>query len=355
MKRKTDVFFIDVTSVTAGIQCSIYGMLFAVLLLLFVVCWINEQFKCPNERNLSWHLLLSLFPSNGQMWPQLTGVTRKILMGTCGFSILILTSLYQAKQAEELLVPYPPPAFTLEDIENAVSSNRAKLLSEYKDSPVLNYIINASESLSQSLKSNPPIFLTNVNSSELEIINTENAIYIYGESELLNLLADIEPELCKNYLFITLDQWTRSHVALIMGKERVDILESMNVIVAERMKYVDEYIQSFQLNNECRKHLFPVYTPDPKYDAIQLVELSGTFLFLFIFLCLSTFVLLFENIFAKFKVDVANETGDSIEMSDMSEIHIIYNNSKLSTETRKFIAAMHLKMLDAIENGVPES
>jgi hypothetical protein len=95
-------------------------------------------------------------------------------------------------------------------------------------------------------------------------------------------------------LYIPFDEWTRSYSALIMRKERVDILESMNVIVAERMPYVDNFIQLSQLNEECRKHIFPVYTPDPKYDALKLVELSGTFAFLFFFLCLSFVIFLFE-------------------------------------------------------------
>jgi hypothetical protein len=293
MKRPTEMFEIDTKSVTAGIGLSVYALILVFLFMNFLVSYINETLQQTNGRNSYWHILLSLFPANGHMWPKQFGLTRKVLMATSGFGILILSSLYQAKQAEVLMVPIPPPVFTLRDIENAVSSHSAKLMVYEEDSPVFNYIKIMSESLSKSMKSNPPMFTLNVN-SELDAINAKNGIYIDEEGYLLYLLSTIKPDLCENYLYIPFDDWTRSYTALIMRKERVNILESINAIVAERMSYVDNFIQSSQLNEECRKHIFPVYTPDPKYDALKLVELSGTFLFLFIFLCLSLFVFLLE-------------------------------------------------------------
>src|SRR3569832_1706333 len=84
-----------------------------------------------------------------------------------------------------------------------------------------------------------------------------------------------------------------------MRKDRVDVLESMNVNVAERMPFVDRYIQSFQLDEQCRKLLFPVYTPNPKYDPLELRKLGGVFVFLLSMLCLSLIVLFFEIIASK--------------------------------------------------------
>ena len=49
------------------------------------------------------------------------------------------------------------------------------------------------------------------------------------------------------------------------------MLESMNLIVAERMSFVDEYIQTFNLSDECKKRIYPVYTRgDPKVLGILL-------------------------------------------------------------------------------------
>jgi hypothetical protein len=126
-------------------------------------------------------------------------------MATSGFGILILSSLYQAKQAEVLMVPIPPPGFTLRDIENAVSTYSAKLMVNEEGSPVLNYIKSTSNSLSNSLNSNPAMIASNRN-NKLDAINSENGIYIDTESDLLSLLVDIEPDLCANYLYIPFDE-----------------------------------------------------------------------------------------------------------------------------------------------------
>jgi hypothetical protein len=310
---------------------------FAFLLANFLISYVNEQMQPRNERNSIWDLLLSLFPANGQMWPNQFGLTRKVLLATSGFGILILSSLYQAKQAEVLMIPVPPPVFTLRDIENAVSSHSAKLMVNSESSPHLNYIKSMSESLTKSLKSNPAMFASNWN-SKLDAINSESGIYVYSESYLLYLLAEIEPDLCENYLYIPLEEWTRIYTALIMRKGRVDTLERMNVIVAERMSYVDDFIQSSQLNEECRKHIFPVYTPDPKYDALKLVELSGTFLFLFIFLCLSLFIFLFELAYVWWRPKLK-----TFRMT-------ISFKCTLAPEHQDFIIAKYLKITELIAN-----
>jgi hypothetical protein len=342
MKRPTEMFSIDTKSVTAGIDLPVYALLFAFLLALFLISYINEQVQSANERNSNWHLLLSLFPANGQMWPNQFGLTRKVLMATIGFGILILSSLYQAKQAEVLMIPTPPFVFTLKDIERAVSSNNAALMIDYEGSPILDYIKSMSESLSKSLKFNPPVFASNEN-SELEAINRKDGIYIYDEDYLLYLLSTIAPNLCKNYLYIPLDEWTRSYSAFIMRQNRVELLESMNVIVAERMSYVDDFIQSNQLDEECRKHIFPVYTSDPKFDALKLVELSGAFLFLFVFLCLAIGVLFIEAMSTNRKKAITLESIDT-----MVELHLHYDET-VSADRRDAIAELQFNIQCLIE------
>jgi hypothetical protein len=62
------------------------------------------------------------------------------------------------------------------------------------------------------------------------------------------------------------------------------MLDSLNFVVAERMSFIDVYIQSIELDKECRKHIFPVYKPHAKYKPLILVEFSGAFAFLSYFL-----------------------------------------------------------------------
>jgi hypothetical protein len=247
------------------------------------------------------------------MWPKQCGVTRKLLMTVIGFGILILSSLYLAKQSEELMIPYPLSKTTVYDIENLVTSDNAKLLFNDDTSPILKYVKQMSHVLANSIITNPPIYVWNMSDGFhiFDVINEYNGIFIDSESTLLDLLMKIEePALCANYVYVTFDDWTSVYSALMMGKHRQDMLESMNAIVAERMSYVDNFIQSFQLDEKCRSHIFPVYKSNPRYLPLHLVKISGAFVFLFTILCVSVLVLLIELISARWVSDLETIAED---------------------------------------------
>ncbi len=304
MKRQQPAIFIDWDGITTGIGVDVYAIMFATLTFLLFVCWLNERCQNGAKKNTNWQLLLSIFPINGEMWPHQLGVTRKVLMATCGFGILILSSLYTAKLAEQMMVPYPPPVVTFRDIEIAVSSQRANLMFTSKWNTAMTYAANISTSLANSMNTRPPIYFKHLN--PIDVINTQNGILIYEESKLVQLLSEIPPAECQNYVYVVLDGWTRTYISLLMRKQRKDMLEAWNFIVAERMSYVNNYIQTFRLHEDCQKGLFPVYTPDTSYDSLLLWEFTGPFAFLAILLTLSMFSLLGEIVYAKFvKVEEA--------------------------------------------------
>jgi hypothetical protein len=293
MERQPESFTVDIKGLTAGIDIWFYGIIFVLLMCLTFIGYINERCQPTNKRNSIWHLLFSLFPMNGEMWPNQTGLTRKVLMATIGFGILILSSLYQAKQAEVLLIAYPPPKLTLNDIENLVSTGRSKLFF-YDDVAVAKHVLTMSKMLANSIKTLPPIYLEQYPDRELEMLHTHNGIFIDSKSGVLYPLSRIRPELCKNYVYHMFDDWTTIPSALIVRKERRDILESMNVVVSERMSFVDDYVQSISLSKHCSELLFSDFIPEPKYVPIQLAKFSGAFAFLFFFLSFSFFLFLFE-------------------------------------------------------------
>jgi hypothetical protein len=343
MKRQ-NVVTIYGNTISAGIDIEIYYALFAILLLLFIISSINERYQHLNKRNSTWHLLLSLFPMNGPMWPNETGATRKFLMATIGFGILIITSLYQASLAEQLMIPYPPPMVTLKYIEDALSSHNAKLVITFENSPVLSYLSNVSKIISDAVNTNPPVYASTA-TEVFDYVDNHNGIYIEGESLVLQYLSLIKPELCKNYVFLTFDEWTRIYSAFIMRKERVDVLESMNVIVAERLSYVNDYMDSYELKKECRKHIFPVYTPDPTYSALILADFSGPVAFLVLFLTFSLLVLLLEIVFSKCKKKSLSTESDFRPYL----IHLLIDNT-FAPNTRDTISFHYSKILEAIQD-----
>jgi hypothetical protein len=337
MKRQKESFGLSMNGLTAGISLKIYAILFAILAFLFIVSLINERFQQnPNFKNSIWRLFLSQFPANGAMWKHQTGVTRKVLMATSGFGILVLSSLYQAKQAEVLMIPAPPPVFTLRDIESLVSSGKVELLFDLSESPILTYISNVSTILADAVENNLHVY----GIVDAQTIMLHNGVYINEQSILINEMTLIDPKLCENYLYISFDEWTRSYSALVMRKERVDLLESMNVIVAERMSYADDVLQSFQLHDECRKHIFPVYTPDPKYSPLQLMKISGALVFLFSFLGLSVGVLFLEIFMFRVK-----HVKSKVVRTHHLQIHF---DDTIKESVRKEIYAKYEEILELI-------
>lgn len=344
MKRQTDTFHIDTLTLTAGVDVHIYGILLAIFMSLFVLSYVNERCHKSTERNGSWCILLSLMPLNGAMWSRQTGVTRKILMATIGFATLILSSLYLAKHSEELMIPYPPPEVTLGDIEYLISTGRAKLVFNYNNSNILTKVKNESEILARALIKNPPIF--NANFLEyISLMDTQNVIAIDGESMILDYLSSVDPKHCSNYVFVTFESWTRLYGALIMRKERVDVLEAMNIVVAERMSYVDNYVRSYELEQECRKRIFPVFTPDPKYEPLVLMNFSGAFALLIILLGVSGGVLLLEMIV--FRFEKSNLTKEQIVKS--FEIQYLLIDETTEESKRERIYAKYLELLHVID------
>jgi hypothetical protein len=296
MRRPNNALSIDISSLTAGVDIRIYGILFALFALIFVVSSVNERCRhLSGDRNSSWRLLLSLFPLNGTMFSHQFGVTRKCLMTTSGFAILIFSSMYQAKLSQQLLIPSRQPVITTTDIENMVLSGDSKLLFSSSNSANLQYVLSASPALTNAMEVNPPIYIESF-STRIAKVQTHNAIEITASHSLLSYLAGLTPALCENYVLYTFSEWTSLYNTFYVSKKHVEILESMNAVIAERMSYADEFIETFQLNEECKKHIFPVYNPSPTFLPLNLVKFSGAVVFLLTFLCLAVFILVVEII-----------------------------------------------------------
>ncbi len=346
MKRQTSKFYVDIDTVTAGLDAWIYGMFFLILMILLFVSWCHEristhftsQSKCSNTL---WDLLISLFPANAGMWPNQFGATRKLLISTIGYAILILSALYQARLSEQLLIPYPPPVVTLTDIEQLVESGNAQLLVD--GDTVRKYVASVSPLFGKAMKTAAQLNFEWIDYGDaLYTINTYNAILIDTNNVLMGeLLASTE---CANYVYVPFDDWTRIYRALIIRNGRVDILESMNVIVAERMSFIDTYFQSFQLSEECRQHIFPVYIPNPKFEPLPLLKITGALALLFLFLCSSVFVLFAEIIWYNWR-------GAKMKTKKEFQTFVIHLNidNTFSSERREAIFKQYLRLLDVID------
>ncbi len=342
MKRPT-VFYINFDSLTANIDIKRYVIMFAMLFLLFLICIVNERMRHATDRNDTWHIIMSLFPCNGVLWPQQIGATRRMLFTTIGFGILILSSIYQAKLSEQLMVPYPPPVVTLTDIERYVLSGNQKLLFNYKDSPTMQYVSQRSPVLNSAMETHTPVYYNDHDDMQRAI--DKSAILIDAESVVLKALSSVDSNECNKYVYLTFDEWKRTYSAMILRAQLVSLLESLNVIVAERLSIADKFVQSSQLSEECRKHVFEVHTPNAHFEVLELHRFSGVFVFLGIFLVLDTGVLLGE-----IGWKMLNTTNEEAIVNVEVEIEINIPISDIRDGLREKVFAKYEELLDLVED-----
>ncbi len=116
------------------------------------------------------------------------------------------------------------------------------------------------------------------------------------------------------------------------------------------MSYVDNYIQSLvELEEECRRHIFPVFTPNPRYLPLKLLKFSGALVFLVLSIFISLFVLFAEIVYKR------RTTNGSIEENENwnEEFHIQYLHidKKFSRRKRKAIFEHYSKLLEVIDSA----
>src|SRR6185369_9635295 len=109
--------------------------------------------------------------------------------------------------------------------------------------------------------------------------------------------------------------------AMVITKYRKDLLEPLNVIVAERLSFVEQVaddFENFHMDKTCTKALFPEKLTAPTFVRINFYALSGAFM---IFLCgslLSIFVFIVENFFARVgKLRNLRKVGSEIDFSEL--------------------------------------
>jgi hypothetical protein len=199
-----------------------------------------------------------------------------------------------------------------------------------------------------SISSNTTLYSSYNTTDILARINENNAILLAQEELAIMILAQLDDGQCEDYVFITLDQWTRMYLAMIVRSTRRDVVEMMNVVIAERMSRVDETIQSMQLTEECRKHVFPVYEPNLKYFTLKLDKFIGTFMVLFMFLFMSILVLAAEKIYDTLRKK--DKLMDEVDDDDSFEIQIKVGKHILPNVKRE-IRNKYAEILHLLDNN----
>ncbi len=301
MKREITSFDINLDGLLADIDGWTYICLaFAVLILSFIG-WLNERRMHDGvETNSLWTIIISLFPSNCSMWRYQNGITRKVIMITCGFLILFSTTYYQSNLLTDLLTVDVTTTIDAYTIAERVRSFNAKLLFYGKNSLIENDIVSsktpALSELAHALKVNPPLYnYTNV----IYELNTNNAIIVNVVSDLYKELSKLPSSECANNIVISLDEIPLKWATLILRKDS-KLLEPLNVIIAERYNYAQDILDKPQLPRECHELLFPLEKTMSSFVPLTLYTLSGSFTFLIFFSFMAILVFISEFVYERY-------------------------------------------------------
>jgi hypothetical protein len=298
MLRESNVMDFNFNGLVAGIGALSYVLLAICLFVLATVLCLNEKCETNVGRNTFWEIVNLLMPMNTNPLPYETGFTRRILIATCGFTVLLATTYYQCNLLQELMAPKPVKKLTMNDVINDIRTHKRKL---YFYDHIFDVIANIDE-LQLALKINPPVIL----SADNPLIEKEHDILFAELSEIFELMSRNKPEDCANYAVFVLEEIDVHFVTWILRKERRDILETLNVIVAERMDFVTRLLEKNQLSDECRNHIFPPNVAEPRFKKMSMYTLSGVFTLL---MCLSVVALitfLVEILFGKCRAEKKN-------------------------------------------------
>jgi hypothetical protein len=137
-------------------------------------------------------------PINTNSLPYETGFTRRILIVTCGFTVLLATTYYQCNLLQELMTPQPPTKLTLNDVINDVRTHKRKL--NFKDY-IFDVIVHFDD-LKDALKINPPVIV----SSENPFQNKKHNYFFAELSVILQKLSRNNSEDCTKYSVAVLEE-----------------------------------------------------------------------------------------------------------------------------------------------------
>jgi hypothetical protein len=262
MKRQHNLFNVNFFALRAGIKVPAFCLIFATILLLAMIMFVNEKCQTGVKRNNCWNIASALMPSNTTPLKLQRGWTRKMLIINCGFTVLLSTTYYQCNLLQQLMIPKQPSQITFEQI---LSSTKAKQSQLHFMDGLLDFIGNMKE-LEDVLAVNPPA-TASVNPNIAELFHQHNdAVLIAEHPVLMVYLSNIPPEECSIYAVVDVREFGTYFATLSLHKERKYLLEHLNAIVAERMDFIDRLINKNQLKQECWNQIYPPSVIEPRFN-----------------------------------------------------------------------------------------
>jgi hypothetical protein len=301
------------------------------------VCVCVLIFPSDTQVNTLWNVLHSLQPVNTAEWSCQLGVTRKVLIALCGFTVLLTTTYYQANLLKQLLSPPYPPVVTIGDIAGKVATHQSKVVFWLENNDIAVDINSAPggemAQLKDALAINPAL-IEHDSETQMILITEKSAVLIAKIEHIYNLLHYLHPSECNNYVLVDIAVSFPPFYSILLNKQRTKMLEMLNVNIAQRYGFIEQMYVERQPKEECMENLAPTKTPEPNVKGLDMFALSGCFaMFVGLNLC-GIFVFCVEIVINKFCRKPGEIVGPSDKLPVRNELVTLLNNVKMTNLTQ---------------------
>ncbi len=284
LMKTPELFTVNFDGLSAGLQRSVYLLIFSILMLLCGIIYINEtrhRSQIDDQVNTLWKTVISLVPGdNNVRLHYQKGATRKVVILTCSLTLLAISVYYSSYLLPRLLIPPAPPLITVGDIASLIENHHMNIIvtepNSATEAAIMNSKIGDLAKLAKAMEVHKPV-LQSDKVKALKVIEQGNGILLASLTQIHEHLNDLNPELCEKYEIVELKQLPHNMRSMIFTKNLSKPVENMNFIIAERMDYAQNMLALFDLNEKCKNNIFPKAALLNEKKPVRFYDINGAF------------------------------------------------------------------------------
>jgi len=287
---------INFASVTANVDWSIWAVLGACIVFVVSISIANPS------GNTLWDHIHSMMPgSNSKAIPNDRGATTKIVIIVWGLLIFTGFTIYQAMLLNSLMTETPATQLTYDQLADMILADELRVVLKF-DSSVLHRENSSRLAKLQHAFKTMPFRQISDERDVLDAVLHDRGVYLQRPSRIYPLFRDVPSSMCAEFEVVTFgDDAVMLWLGMILPKGKRELMEAVNVIVAERYAYLDKVDEAYERTLACPNLRAAVSTERQiKYKDITLSSISPVFTVTVVALVCAAFIFCAEVVSVKF-------------------------------------------------------
>ncbi len=277
--RRPHFVFVRFDNLNANIDVGVYVLAFIAILSLIIIFVLQDRLVNFTDHVDTWKIVhLSMPGSCTQALTNERGWTKKVIIISINFTLLMLTSYYQCQQLSALLVPQQlriPK--NIDHLETDMLDGNIKTAFTTVNRSIEVELYTGTFRLARMMQKiwhkHPPNYITDFRSNA-EAIRNNKTMVIGLMSNVYSILRYIPPKTCDEYELITLEELPAQMMGL-MFRPKYERIHRINNVIEVRRHWYRRLIDENQVDALCREKLFPSYNQELLKKPLDILTLSG--------------------------------------------------------------------------------